>query len=203
MIYRICIICEGFEEKEYLEKLKSKNIFHNKYEIIPINARGINNIFARYQDKFNQDSYNLVLIYCDTDDGYVELKENINLMFNNKEISNKIIFFANPCTMQIMLSHFGQVSLNSANKARNKTIIQELTGISNYNGNEEKRNQLMSLIKKSNYITMKNNLQKLSNDDKVKPSTNFIELINNLENEDNSWIINIINLIEESTKNDY
>ena len=29
---KICIICEGYEELEYIETLKSKAVFSNKYD---------------------------------------------------------------------------------------------------------------------------------------------------------------------------
>lgn len=46
----------------------------------------------------------------------------------------------------------------------------------------------MHHIKRSNYETLKRNLKELSQDDTIKPSSNFINLLANLENEDNSWI---------------
>ena len=45
---KICIICEGYEELEYIEALKNKAVFSNKYDFITINAKSINTIIARY-----------------------------------------------------------------------------------------------------------------------------------------------------------
>lgn len=76
---KICIICEGYEELEYIEALKNKAVFSSNYEFITINAKSINTIIYRYQEKFQSDSYSLVLIFCDTDKGpsknYKELKK--------------------------------------------------------------------------------------------------------------------------------
>lgn len=43
---KICIICEGDEEKDYINALISKNVFNDKYTFAdPINAKSINNIY--------------------------------------------------------------------------------------------------------------------------------------------------------------
>ena len=65
---RICIICEGDEEKDYINTLLSKKVFSDKYNFAePINAKSINNIYNRYTDRYQSNSYDLVLIFCDTD----------------------------------------------------------------------------------------------------------------------------------------
>lgn len=48
--HKICIICEGNEEYEYLNRLKSLNVWNEKYEISLVNAGGNGNIPARYQN---------------------------------------------------------------------------------------------------------------------------------------------------------
>lgn len=195
MRIKICIICEGYEEKDYLNKLKNIGCLSKIYDITLINAQGIENIFTHYQNKYQQDSYYAILIFCDTDKGYESLKNKINSMFD-KDVANKIIFYANPCTMQIVLSHFSKVSLKSSNKSKNKELIKKLTGISNYNASEEKRKALISKIKNSNYTTMKTNIQVISNNDKDTPSTNFLVLLNYLEQDDDYWIKELNNTLE-------
>lgn len=79
---RICIICEGAEETEYINALLNKKVFSDIYNFTePINAKSTNNIYSRYVDKFQSNSYDLVLIFCDTDkkpnEKYKELKSNI------------------------------------------------------------------------------------------------------------------------------
>lgn len=54
---------------DYIETLKSKAVFSDKYDFISVNAKSINTIIARYQEKYQSDSYFLVLIFCDTDKG--------------------------------------------------------------------------------------------------------------------------------------
>lgn len=60
--WKIRIVCEGYEEKDYIDKLKTKDIFSNVYDILAINAKGIGNIFSRYQDLYQSNSYHMVLI---------------------------------------------------------------------------------------------------------------------------------------------
>ena len=50
---KICIICEGDEEYEYLEKLISLNVWNKEYLFLLENAEGNGNIPAWYQDKFH------------------------------------------------------------------------------------------------------------------------------------------------------
>lgn len=76
---KICIICEGNEEYAYLDKIKSLNVWNDQYEIFLDNAGGNGNIPARYQDRYQNNVYELVLIFCDTEK---------NLM-NNTWISSK------------------------------------------------------------------------------------------------------------------
>ena len=45
---KICIICEGNEEYEYLERLKTLGVWDKKYDISLENAGGNGNVSARY-----------------------------------------------------------------------------------------------------------------------------------------------------------
>lgn len=48
---KICIICEGYEEKEYLERLKSFGAWQGRYyDVHLVNAKSISNIAPRYQE---------------------------------------------------------------------------------------------------------------------------------------------------------
>lgn len=50
--HKICIICEGNEEYEYLNRLKNLKIWNEQYDISLVNAGGNGNIPARYQDRY-------------------------------------------------------------------------------------------------------------------------------------------------------
>ena len=188
---KICIICEGYEEFDYIETLKSKGMFSNVYNFITVNAKSINTIIARYQDRFQSSAYSLVLIFCDTDKGpsdkYKEIKKEINKL-HGKDIADEIVIFGNPCTMQIILSHFAEIKLTSQSKSVNSKFIKEYVGIDNYKATDEQRKELFGKIKRSNYEKMKENVAKLSINDENVSSTNILKFVKKFENDDDSWI---------------
>ena len=128
--YSIAIICEGNEEYKYMQKLKSLELWNKKYNITFFNANSSTKIFAKYQNLHSNESFNIILIFCDTDDQefpsennqYQRLKKKIKSHHNIKHVP--IIIFANPCTMQIILSHFDSVKLKSRKKTGNQTVIK-------------------------------------------------------------------------------
>ena len=94
---------------------QAKAIFENSWFWCCFWNNGIiNTIIARYQEKYQSDSYSLVLIFCDTDKGpskeYKEIKQKIN-DFHDEDVADDIVIFGNPCTMQIILSHFAEIKL--------------------------------------------------------------------------------------------
>jgi len=188
---KICIICEGFEEMEYLNALIHKAVFSRKYEFVLINSKSIHNISSIYQIRYQSNSYDLVLIFCDTDKlpstAYKEIKKEINT-FHGNNVANDIVIFGNPCTMQIILSHFAEIKLTSQSKTINSKYIKKYVGIDNYKATEEQRKELFSKIKRSNYEKMKENVMKLSTEDNVSSSTNILKFIEKFENDDESWI---------------
>ena len=80
---KICIICEGDEEYEYLDKLISLDVWSNRYQFTLENADGNGNIPARYQDKYQNGSYDVVLVFCDTDKKPYEQYADINIKSMN------------------------------------------------------------------------------------------------------------------------
>lgn len=188
---KICIICEGYEEEEYIEKLINIAVFSSKYHITKVNAKSINSIVPRYQDRYQSDSYDIVLIFCDTDkaphEKYKRLKKKIN-EFHDADIADDIIIFGNPCTMQIILSHFAEIQLTSQSKSVNSKYIKKHIGIDNYKATEKQRKEIINKIKRSNYETMKKNVAKLSDDDSIISSTNILKFLDMFESDDISWI---------------
>ena len=53
---KICVVCEGYEEYDYFSKLIGCNVFHQNYNFKLKNARSIDNIFAVYQNEFQNDN---------------------------------------------------------------------------------------------------------------------------------------------------
>lgn len=197
--HRICIICEGAEEYDYLFRLKELQVWSKQYSVKIKNAGSINNISAMYQNEYANDNYELVLIFCDTEitpyEQYERLKQSLTDLFGELEAAQLVIFFANPCTMQVVLSHFEAVKLQSNQKSKNRSLIKRLTGVEDYRAQEQQRISIMKKITVDNYETLKKNIADLSEDDRRIPSTNFLKLLNYLESEDTAWIKTIENAI--------
>jgi hypothetical protein len=197
--HKICIICEGYEEYDYFNKLIELDIFHENYHIVLENAKSNGQIPAMYIDKFMNDSYDIILVFCDTDrepyNDYFTIKKKID-DFHNLTVTNEIIMFGNPCTMQIILSHFERISLRTHNKKVNAPLIEHLTGVKNYKARRDQREMVMNLINLDNYYLMKQNLVFLSQIDSITPSTNLLPFLKKLEQGHILWVTSLKNKLE-------
>ena len=189
---RICIICEGDEEYEYLEKLISLDVWSKEYCFQLENAGGNGNIPARYQDKYQNGAYDLVLVFCDTDrkpyEQYVDIKRKIDEFHGVENAADKIMIYGNPCTMQIIIEHWGDVRLCSNNKKKNAPVIYDLTGIEGYKGRKEQRRKLFSQITTENYQEMRERIKQIPWDDTVEGSTNFGRFLEWFSSDECEWI---------------
>ena len=59
--HKICIICEGNEEYEYLNRLKNLKVWNEQYDISLVNAGGNGNIPARYQDRYQNGADEVII----------------------------------------------------------------------------------------------------------------------------------------------
>ncbi len=192
---RICIICEGTEEYAYLSRIRELGVWSNIYQVDLVNADGNGNLPARYQDKYQNDSYDLVLVFCDTDrkpyEQYNDIKKKIDTFHGIDGISNQLVIFGNPCTMQIIISHWTDTVLTSPSKKKNAPLILECTGIENYDAHREQIESLVSLITDDNYSKMKEKMMTITQKDTITPSSNFGVLMQRLETNDYDWIDDI------------
>ncbi len=190
--HKVCIICEGYEEYEYLMKLKDLDVWSSIYDVILFNAEGNGNIPAIYQDKYQNGSYEIVVVFCDTDgnpyEQYETIKDKINKFHGDNDIAAKVIFFGNPCTMQIIVLHWGEIILTSHKKSVNAKIIEKHTGIKRYEAKEDQRHKLFDTITVKNYETMRERLKKLPSTDNKCGSSNLDGLLSKLESDDVNWI---------------
>lgn len=103
--HKICIICEGNEEYEYLERLKALKVWNEQYDISLVNAGGNGNIPARYQDRYQNGSYEVILVFCDTEkkphEQYEDIKRKINEFHGVSDAADEVVMFGNPCTIHI------------------------------------------------------------------------------------------------------
>lgn len=81
---KICIICEGYEELDYIEALKGKAVFSDKYDFVTVNAkhieklRGITNYKAT--DEQRKELFGKI-----RRDNYEKMKENVKKLSTNDE----------------------------------------------------------------------------------------------------------------------
>ena len=197
---KICLICEGFEEFDYISRLLDLGVWSDVYDFTLVNAESNGNISARYQDRYQSDSYDIVLALCDTDrpphDDFELIRKKINGIFGNDTAADEVIIFVNPCCMQVILSHFGNVALKTQNKRKNAKDIEQLTGIKDYSARAVQRKKICDLITQENYDEMKTRLGLLSTDYTKGPATNFGIFLDRFENNDSSWIKKLNKKIE-------
>lgn len=191
--HKICVICEGLEDYAYFDRLCKLGVWSEAYEFTVINAKSASNIPARYQNEFQNDNYELILIFCDMDKApyreYSLIKKKIDDFHGGAEpASGYVIIYANPCTMQIILSHFGEVSLKNQGKKTNADIIERLTEVKNYDAHEKQIRELCGKIFQRSYPDMRCRVEAIHNPDNVSGSTNFIVFLEHFEQEETEWI---------------
>ena len=202
MIKNVLIIAEGNEEKAYLDKILSfpninKDVYH--FNAV-INSKGSGNIKARYQYALQNGYYDIVLIFCDVDcmsESFLRLLNGIGEFFINKEDAIKVFIYANPVTLQIVLSHLGEVRLTSIGKKSNAPIVEALTGIKNYSAKEEQIKEMIGMIHYDSLPSLKEKLGSISTDINDVPSTNFLLFLERFESNDSAWIEEIQSLMKK------
>lgn len=198
---RVCIICEGDEEFDYLKRLNDIGVWNNIYKVTLDNAGGNGNIPARYQDRYQNGSYDIILIFCDTEkkpyEQYEDIKQKVNEFHGIENAAEKVIIFGNPCTLQIIVEHWADIKLKTPAKKVNAEIIDKLTGIKNYKGREDQRAELMQQITVKNYQAMYERVRRMENVDTVVGSSNFDCLVEYLSSDDTTWVKQINTILEE------
>ena len=198
--HKICIICEGNEEYEYLSRLKDLKVWNEQYDIALVNAGGNGNIPARYQDRYQNGADELVLVFCDTEkkpyEQFEDIKRKINELHGVDDAANEVIMFGNPCTMQIISKHWTDENLKSPAKPINAPLLREYTGVENYKGRADQIEQVMKYITKENYVDMRRRVSELEVNDLVTGSSNFGKFIKLFESDDSEWIDEVNGILE-------
>ncbi len=193
--HNVCVICEGYEDYHYFKRLIDLNVWASTYSFSLINVKSASNIPARFQNEYQNDRYEIILIFCDTDKApyreYAQVKAKINRFLGKRKAAEKVILFANPCTMQIMLLHFGDISLKNQGKKTNSAVIEQMTGIRNYDAHEAQITDLCRKINRTNYPEMKRRVAEINFPDTFSGSTNISVFLNCFEASDDRWIAEI------------
>lgn len=190
--HKICIICEGNEEYKYLARLIELDVWNNIYEVSLVNAEGNGNIPARYQDKYQNGSYEVILVFCDTEkkpcEQYEDIKEKINDFHGVDTAAAEVVIFANPCSMQIISKHWTDEIIKTPAKKLNAALIEKHTGVVDYKAKEKQIEEVMKHIDTKNYEDMRHRISKMESDDSIIGNSNFARLLDYLESNDCGWI---------------
>ncbi len=199
--HKICIICEGNEEFKYLERLKELNIWSSIYDITLVNAKGNGNIPARYQDRYQNGSYEVVLVLCDTEkkpyEQYEDIKRKINEFHGVDNAADEVVIFANPCTLQIVSKHWTDEVITSPAKTVNAHLIEKYTGVKGYKGRADQIDQIMKSITAKGYGDFRKRILALDTDDQLIGSTNAGKLFDWLESDACEWIERCNSVLEK------
>lgn len=199
--HKVCVICEGYEDEAYFNRLLGLGVWKSAYEFTPMNAKSASNIPSMFQDTFQNDRYEIILVFCDTDKApyreYTQIKKKINSFLNKQKAASKLVIFANPCTMQIILSHFGDVSLKNQGKKTNAAEIEKWTGVKDYDAHEDQIKEICSKIFRRSYVGMKQRIAAINFPDTTSGSTNFSVFLDRFESEDTKWISTIQRYLRE------
>ena len=149
----------------------------------------------------NKDAYELVLVFCDTDRSpytqYLGVKAQINEMHEAENAAGKVVIYANPCSMQIILLHFAIVYLKTQGKKTNAKLIEKLTGIKGYKANQEEHiKAICAKINRQSYFDMKERVATINRPDNEPGSTNFIEFLQCFESDSPEWIAKVRNSLD-------
>lgn len=190
--HKICIICEGNEEYEYLNRLKNLKVWNEQYDISLVNAGGNGNIPARYQDRYQNGADELVLVFCDTEkkphEQYEDIKRKINEFHGVDSAVDEVVIFANPCTMQIITKHWTDENIKSPAKPVNAPLIQKYTGVENYKGRADQLAVVMEHISVDNYWDMVQRIKRLGGKDDELECSNFGKYLDDLMCDNETWI---------------
>ena len=189
------MICEGYEDYHDFNRLIALNLWDTFYSFTIINVKSASNIPARFQNEYQNDRYEIILVFCDTDKEphreYTLVKDKINRFLGKRKVSDKLVIFPNPCTMQIVLLHFGDVSLRNQGKKTNSAEIERLTGIPEYDAHEAQIQALCRKITRANSLDMKRRTESINYPDTVSGSTNISTYLKWFEKSDDHWIAEI------------
>lgn len=189
-LHKVCLILEGFEEEVYFKKILEFPCFKGTYEIKPINAKSASNIPARYQEEYAKNMHEIVLVVCDKDRNPIQydyIMTGIDSILGPGK-AKEVVTFTSPCTLQVILSHFGDVKLETQAKKEARPLVKELTGVDRYDAHQDQLESICRQIYWRTYPEMKQRVGQLSTNPNDMPSTNILSLLEHLESPDASWI---------------
>ena len=135
-------------------------------------------------------TYKGVTFVCDKDrnpEQYVNIISKLDDILGPGK-AKEIVIFTCPCTLQVILSHFGDVQLTTQAKKAARDDVQRLTDVANYDAHQDQLKTICSKIHYRSYEKMKQRIAQLSTCPDDIPSTNILSLFGYLESQNPQWI---------------
>ena len=169
------LVVEGEVDEIFINKIIS--FMPTKYNIRVRVANGNGNIPIHVNILKKIYSYSQIMVLYDLDAS--NNKEDLKRYLRNKQVSLKDeeILFVNPCVEYLIVL----TKEVNRDKYRNKRDYQDLFkkyfNINDYAGHIPQVEQIVEQLTIEDFNNLLDNLRKVSNDDEVLPSTNFLKFI--------------------------
>lgn len=140
--------------------------------------------------EYAKNFYEIVFVVCDKDrnpEQYVNIISKLDDILGPGK-AKEIVIFTCPCTLQVILSHFGDVQLTTQAKKAARDDVQRLTDVANYDAHQDQLKTICSKIHYRSYEKMKQRIAQLSTCPDDIPSTNILSLFGYLESQNPQWI---------------
>lgn len=191
--HNICLVVEGFEEYCYFNRILSFPCFNRAYNVALRNAKTASSIPVIYQAEYAKNYYEVIFAVCDKDrkpEQYQNIISKLDGILGPGK-AKEIVIFTSPCTLQVILSHFGDVCLTTQAKKTAQGDVERLTSVKNYDAHADQLKVICDKIFYRSYEEMKNRVAGLSTCPDDIPSTNMLSLFGYLESQDAQWIADI------------
>ena len=173
------LVVEGEVDEIFLNKMLS--FVPSKYNVRVRVANGNGNIPIHVNILKKIYSYSKIMVLYDLD-ASVNL-DDLKRYLKNKQVTLKEdeIFFVNPC-IEYLIVLTKEVNNNKfKNKRDYQDLFKKYFSISDYAGHIPQVEQIVEQITISDYHNFVDNLKKVSSNDNVLPSTNFLGFIEKIK----------------------
>ena len=173
------LVVEGEVDEIFLNKIIS--FMSTKYNVRVRVANGNGNIPIHVNILKKIYSYSKIMVLYDLD-ANVNL-DDIKRYLKNKQVNLKEdeIFFVNPCVEYLIVLTKEVNNYKFKNKRDYQDLFKKYFAISDYAGHIPQVEQIVDQLTLTDYHNFVDNLRKVSCDDNVLPSTNFLSFIQKVQ----------------------
>ena len=169
------LVVEGEVDEIFLNKILS--FFPTKYNVRVRVDNGNGNIPIHVNILKKIYSYSQIMVMYDLDAS--NTKDDLKRYLRNKQVSLKDedIFFVNPC-IEYLIVLTKEVNKDKYTGKRDyQDLFKKYFGVSDYAGHIPQVEQIVEQLTVNDFDNLLDNLRKISSDDSVLPSTNFLKFI--------------------------